>query len=303
MTPPLTDLALSRRLEGAEGAANAASVDARALLRPGTGATWARVRGTLAMFDGAGSFLTQSFGFGTCGEASAAALDELEAFFRDRGAEPMHEVSPIADPAVLGLFASRGYRVVELTSILWQPVDAPMARGGLASGGDARGDAGDDAGDQAGGGTRRAPRGATQVRIVRGGDIARWADTAARGWGDQPGAAEFVRDFAPVAGAAAGTHCFLAEVDGEPAGAGTLAMHDGVAILAGASTVPAFRGRGVQKALLQARLAQAAAHGCDLAAMGALPGSASQRNAERQGFRIAYTRLKWHLPADVGTAG
>jgi hypothetical protein len=27
--------------------------------------------------------------------------------------------------------------------------------------------------------------------------------------------------------------------------------------------------------------------------MGALPGSASQRNAERQGLRIAYTRAKW----------
>jgi hypothetical protein len=27
--------------------------------------------------------------------------------------------------------------------------------------------------------------------------------------------------------------------------------------------------------------------------MCAQPGSASQRNAERQGFRIAYTRIKW----------
>jgi hypothetical protein len=27
--------------------------------------------------------------------------------------------------------------------------------------------------------------------------------------------------------------------------------------------------------------------------MGALPGSGSQRNAERHGFRIAYTRIKW----------
>jgi len=36
----------------------------------------------------------------------------------------------------------------------------------------------------------------------------------------------------------------------------------------------------------------AAAQGCDIAMMCALPGSASQRNAERQGFRIAYTRIK-----------
>jgi len=31
--------------------------------------------------------------------------------------------------------------------------------------------------------------------------------------------------------------------------------------------------------------------------MGALPGSGSQRNAERHGFRIAYTRTKWQLQA------
>ena len=30
--------------------------------------------------------------------------------------------------------------------------------------------------------------------------------------------------------------------------------------------------------------------------MGAAPGSSSQRNAERHGFRIAYTRIKWRLP-------
>ena len=72
-----------------------------------------------------------------------------------------------------------------------------------------------------------------------------------------------------------------------------LSMHEGVAMLAGASTIPAFRGRGAQNALLRTRLNMAADHGCDLAAMGALPGSASQRNAERQGFLIAYTRTKW----------
>ncbi len=33
----------------------------------------------------------------------------------------------------------------------------------------------------------------------------------------------------------------------------------------------------------------------DLAMMGAQPGSTSQRNAERQGFRIVYTRIKWQL--------
>jgi hypothetical protein len=35
--------------------------------------------------------------------------------------------------------------------------------------------------------------------------------------------------------------------------------------------------------------------GCDVAMMVAEAGSVSQRNAERQGFRVAYTRTKWHL--------
>jgi len=66
-------------------------------------------------------------------------------------------------------------------------------------------------------------------------------------------------------------------------------------LLAGASTVPEGRRQGAQLALLDARLRHAAAHGCDLAMMCAAPGSASQRNAERNGFRIAYTRTKWQL--------
>ena len=66
-----------------------------------------------------------------------------------------------------------------------------------------------------------------------------------------------------------------------------------MAILAGASTVPSARNRGAQRALLQARLRIAAERGCDLVMMGASPGSTSQKNAERQAFRIAYTRIKW----------
>ena len=36
-------------------------------------------------------------------------------------------------------------------------------------------------------------------------------------------------------------------------------------------------------------------HGCDLAMMVAEAGSNSQRNAERKGFQVAYTRTKWRL--------
>jgi hypothetical protein len=88
---------------------------------------------------------------------------------------------------------------------------------------------------------------------------------------------------------------FPAELEGRPVATGALSLCEGVALFAGASTVPEARGRGAQTSLLDARLRYAAERGCDLAMMCALPGTASQRNAERQGFSIAYTRIKWRL--------
>ena len=133
------------------------------------------------------------------------------------------------------------------------------------------------------------------VRRVEAGGEGVWAETASRGWSETPEAAAFIRDFGTVSARARGTVCFIAAWEGHPVAAAAIAIHDGVALLAGASTDPAFRGRGAQAALLDTRLAYAASVGCELAMMGALPGSASQRNGERQGFRIAYTRIKWRL--------
>ena len=103
----------------------------------------------------------------------------------------------------------------------------------------------------------------------------------------------FIQDFARSSVEVA--TCFVAECNGEAIAAAALFMHEGVALLAGASTVPEGRRQGAQLALLDARLRTAAEHGCDLAMMVAAPGSASQRNAERNGFRVAYTRTKWQL--------
>jgi len=65
---------------------------------------------------------------------------------------------------------------------------------------------------------------------------------------------------------------------------------DGVAQLAGAATAPAHRRRGVQSALLSARLADAASGGCDVAVVTTQPGSKSQQNVQRRGFDLLYTR-------------
>ncbi len=65
---------------------------------------------------------------------------------------------------------------------------------------------------------------------------------------------------------------------------------DEVAQLAGAATAVEHRRRGVQTALLAARLTDAKDAGCDIAVVTTAPGSKSQHNVQRQGFDLLYTR-------------
>jgi hypothetical protein len=87
--------------------------------------------------------------------------------------------------------------------------------------------------------------------------------------------------------------CYLAEVDGEPVGAGALVVSDGIGYLANAATLPAGRQQGAQQALIHRRLQDAAASGCELFLTMATPGSVSHRNLERAGLGVAYTKVVW----------
>ena len=87
-----------------------------------------------------------------------------------------------------------------------------------------------------------------------------------------------------------GFMAYLARRNGEVAGAGGMRIANGIAQLCGAGTLPAHRRRGVQTALLQQRLADAARAGCDIAVVTTQPGSVSQQNVQRQGFELLYAR-------------
>lgn len=69
-----------------------------------------------------------------------------------------------------------------------------------------------------------------------------------------------------------------------------MVVRDDVAILFSASTQPQFRRRGVQTTLIKQRLRDATHAGCDLAIVLTTPGSDSERNVQRAGFQIAYTK-------------
>jgi hypothetical protein len=109
---PFADLALSKRLERAEGHACAEYAEARSRLYPGSGAEWIEYAGAYAVFDGIDSPVTQSFGLGIFEELSPGALDVIERFFLDHGAPVLHEVSPFAGAAALNLIAARSYRPI-----------------------------------------------------------------------------------------------------------------------------------------------------------------------------------------------
>jgi GNAT superfamily N-acetyltransferase len=262
------DLGLSRRLERAEGRSCLEFAEARGRLHPESGATWMECAGAYAVFDGVSSPVTQSFGLGLFEPLSPAALDRMESFFLDRRAVVVHEVSPLAGIPTLDLLCTRGYRPIELSSVLRRPVERPAAK---------------------------TPDGIT-VRVAEIEEAALWVQINARGWGhEHPELADFLGEFGSVAFAREHTVNFLAELDGQAGAAGALSLYDGVALFAGAATIPEMRRRGLQAALLEARMRYAFEHGYELAMMVTEAGSQSQRNAERKGFCIAYTRTKWQL--------
>lgn len=266
----VTDHTLASRLERAEAKASVASIEARDAAHPQVGARWIEVDGTFAMFDGPESPLTQTFGLGMSGAPTPSALDAFEAFFTSRGADTMHETCPLADPSLLRILPDRGYRPIEQSTVLFQPLSAA---------------------------THAMPQSDPhlRVRLVGADESNIWAATAAAGWSDTPALAQFMLDFGRIYVSASGMMSFVAEWDGVPAAAAGLSIQGNVAVLAGASTIPEFRCRGIQTALLRTRLAHGARLGCDLAMIVASPGSGSQRNAERRAFRIAFTRTKWAL--------
>lgn len=263
------DISLSRRLEQAEGLSNAAFIDARAKTFPDRKASWCKVGGTMAMYDGATSPLTQTFGLGLFDTPTTKDLEELESFFISGGSHTYHEVSPLADSATWTLLNQRNYHPIEFTSLLYQNLPpghvAPIEENK-----------------------------ALKVKICHDDEQAIWTKTIVEGWSEFAEFAPLLNEMGEVNAVRTDVKLFLAELEGHAIAAGLLSIHEGVALLAGASTIPSGRRHGAQLALLQSRLQYAREQGCDLAMMGAAPGSSSQRNAERNGFRIAYTRIKWH---------
>ena len=252
MHPELNSICL--RLESAQASQNLACARA-------AGGETLRLPGALGVHLGPGHMLNQGLALGLGGGLPSEDLDRLEGFL-GRGVDPVVvELSPGADPDLAARLAARGYRIRQFQQVWIRGMGDALAEPGV------------------------------DVRPARPEEAELCAQVVMAGFLD--------RDELPAVDAAAlamargeGTRVFLARVDGQPAGAGAVGLHGDVAALSGTSVLPRFRGRGLQRALILARLAFAQARGCSAACSATLPGTQSQANLERTGFRVAYPKLE-----------
>ena len=258
----IADIDLAGRLEGIETWVAAEYGRARLALWPSRETAVVEVAGGVACFLGRESPLNEARGMGLAGPVSSEDLDVMERAFSGRGASIKVNVCPMADPSLLEGLAARGYRASGFEDVLYRELDEPTHFPGPPEG-----------------------------IVLDADETGLCGEIMARGFAapEEPGPE--ISEIFTMSRRIAGLSASLARVDGEPAGAASLLVRGDLAMLCGAATLPEFRNRGVQAALTHARLARASEVGCSIVTVGALPGSTSHRNAERLGFRVAYTKL------------
>jgi MOSC domain-containing protein YiiM/GNAT superfamily N-acetyltransferase len=92
----------------------------------------------------------------------------------------------------------------------------------------------------------------------------------------------------------------LAELNGEPVGAASVHVSGKAGWLRGASVIPSARGRGIQRALISARVQLAREHECDLVGAWAEPVGPSASNLQQMGMRPIGARGHYlYVPASI----
>lgn len=259
----LSGIEFARRLEQTELAVSETCLHSWVARHPELGSTAAPLAGGKALFFGTASPLSQALGVGMRGPVSADDFDRLESFFRARGAPVVISLCPHADPSVLTHLHARRYRITHFENTLVRSLQ-----------------------DQA-----ALPPIRPNVRRADPNERDLWSRIVMLGFSEgQPVSDEMVSLFAIFFHAEAASAWFGFDESGKPAGGGMISVFGRSAMFYGDSTLPAYRGAGVQSALIAARLRQAGLAGCELAVACTMPGSTSQRNYERAGFRVAYTK-------------
>lgn len=260
------DKGLARRLESAEEMPQVHHAGILQKIQPEIGAAAEQICGGHMVFAGLGSPVGRAVGMGLDRDLTREDLERIEAFYRAHAAPAQVDVCPLHDPGLLEMFKQRGYAMAELNNVLWRRLrkGEPLA----------------------------PPPAGVEFRRGRDEEAKAFADILARSFHDKVQVPEgFHQMLAPMFQFPGGVR-FVACVDGEMVGvgAGLIIPEHKVFALFGAGTLPEFRGRGIQTTLLGLRMKLAAEAGCELAVIVTQGGTTSQRNAERLGFRVAYSK-------------
>ncbi|MET0385255.1 MAG: GNAT family N-acetyltransferase [Polyangiales bacterium] len=269
---------LVQRIEAAER-------DGLAAIVASCGGAWATsLAGGAALYRGTGSPFNKLVGLGFA-PLTAAALDGVEQRYAALGAPVQVELATYADPAITNLLITRGYQLTGYENVLGRSLS----------------------------GTLPPSAAEIEVRLARDDERAAWVDVLTEGFAARvEGEAAAAHDdfdraalegvFRDMSDKPTVAH-WLAFIAGHThvGGGASMGVSDGIAQLFGAATRPSARRRGVQSALLAARLRSAQQQGCDLAVITTQPGSKSQHNAQRAGFSLLYARAIW-LREPVGAS-
>ena len=258
------DQSLVRRLELAHAWRGVHYARAQQTLHPETSVEVKSIAGGFAIFAGEGSPLNGAVGLGFQGPVSGPDIFAVERFFESRNIPARIDLSQLADPSLAELLTKRNYSQDMSFNVLY--CSLPQSALTLS------------------------PTSGLKITQAKSEDADLWIRTVGQGFdGREHPSQETLDIMAPNFYSGNGS-CFFAWLDREPAGGGAMYIHEGVAEFGGTSTRPQFRRRGVQTALLAARLKAAAAQDCNYAMVMTSPNSASQRNLERAGFRLGYTK-------------
>ena len=230
--------------------------------------------GGRALYAAPDSPLNKMLGLGLGADVTASDLDAIERFYGAVACPIQIELCPYVSPDLLAKLSERGYVLRAFENELGAPMDRlrPLIEAPAAS--------------------------EPSVEIVTAADGDQWLDVVVQGFAVTDGG----RDAPPTTDEARAAirramkqfsrpsvWRYLARIDGEPAGGCGSYVHDGILGIFGTATIPRFRRRGVQQAVV-ARAVRDGLNLADMAVATTEPGSTSQRTFERAGFQVLYTR-------------
>lgn len=259
MTFFYANLGIAHRIEKASARAAAAFVEGHRKLHADSAATCIDVRGATVAFITADSPLTHVLNLAMGGIVDEGEIYEIESFYKQRSAPVSIELCPLADLSAVEILNQRGYKTMQFENVLARPIPAD-------------------------------PFVFAPALTVTTSEAETWSRTVAKGFFDSPEPTEDGMEIGRIFCNSEGLKTYGIEFDGQLCAGAALDIRDGIATFCADATIATARGKGAQTALIQQRLIDAREAGCDIATATTLPGSQSQRNYERLGFRVMYTK-------------